>query len=140
MVNFEKKLGLGQTPPPPWAKIPTFTKNLFCMLPLPKVQQTYILPHIEPYLFFCWCFWVVLGRGIFIEQTPKAGGWQDARGDTENTEPRGERGVPSGDTGPLNPDRGHRGDRAENFKQLKTDSQERHRRQGTQVTRRTHGS
>ena len=75
-----------------------------------------------------------------VEQTLKAGGWQDARGDTENTEPRGERGVPSGDTGPLNPDRGHRGDRAENFKQLKTDSQERHRRQGTQVTRRTHGS
>ena len=34
LVNFEKKLGLGQTPPLPWAKIPTFTENLFCMLPL----------------------------------------------------------------------------------------------------------
>ena len=35
LVNFEKKLGLGQTPaPPPWAKFPTFTKNLFLELPL----------------------------------------------------------------------------------------------------------
>ena len=34
LVNFEKKVGIGSDPrPPPWAKFPTFTKNLFWELP-----------------------------------------------------------------------------------------------------------
>ena len=35
LVNFKKKVGIGSDPrPPPWAKFPTFTENLFCKLPL----------------------------------------------------------------------------------------------------------
>ena len=33
--QFRKKVGIGSDPrPPPWAKFPTFTENLFCKLPL----------------------------------------------------------------------------------------------------------
>ena len=49
--QFWKKVGIGSDPrPPPWAKFPTFTENLFCKLPLYYYILLYIYYYIKWFL------------------------------------------------------------------------------------------
>ena len=46
--QFRKKVGIGSDPrPPPWAKFPTFTENLFCKLPLHTARAQPPLRHVQ---------------------------------------------------------------------------------------------